>query len=487
MDGCSDIPSGPNFAEASADVSCTSFLDGSWDFFIQGLNTGDALTLMGNDIGPLPEEVTCFIYVASDSNPVQSFTIDLSGEQELFLLDTFGSLQLEACDELDCMVEVTYAYTVINTGSVDATIEKFERERDGVVLDLLNSVELTVVSPGNTASSSETEFVNYCLDAVYYTVVTVEAVPETGGLICPATAEYEFEVNVGCRVDVDITCVNADGTACTDIVSPDGSCTSGGPVETLTFTYNPASCEEGFPTHSQPNPFCQDLESIPDGPVTLVCSADPEGDTLVVAPSIVSPGDSITITRPDGGPLPAQVYCSINDGANGGATVFQEFSFFTTNGDDGAELDAKDQFGSLSLVSCSDGDGIILDCLQILQYTYTITNVGPNDMDLSQLERTRNNLTASLLDSLSVTNLKPGDVTQVRESEIVDVCEENDFSTFVSVEANPENGLVCFDEDEYFFEINPPCSLEVSFLPFYCLFNMTLLSLTFQSNTAQYP
>jgi hypothetical protein len=160
--------------------------------------------LSGNDGGPLPREVTCFIFVASSSSPVQTFTIDLSGEQGLFLLDTFGSFQLEACDELDCMVEVTYEYTVINTGGVEATIEKFEREREGDILDLTGEVP-AIVSPGSTISASETEIVNYCLDAVYFTEVTVEAVPESGGLICPATADYQFAVTVSCRVDVQVS------------------------------------------------------------------------------------------------------------------------------------------------------------------------------------------------------------------------------------------------------------------------------------------
>ena len=474
-------------------------MDGTWDFFLQDLTVGDTITLNGNNGGSLPGEVTCFIFTQSDANPVQTFSIDLSGDQDLFLLDTFGSFQLEACDESDCMVEVMYEYTVVNTGGVDATVEKFEREREGDILDLLDGLPTTVVAPGSTTSASETEVVNYCLDAVYYTVVSVEAVPESGGLICPATADYEFEVNVGCRVDVEvstfcellflsvlvtaykktlthvfsffsaslrfqISCVDENGNPCTDIVSPDGTCRQeyDGPVNLLQFIYNPSSCEEGFPTHSQPNPFCQDIADLPDGPVTIVCTAAPNGNSLFITPTTVSPGDALTITQPEGGPLPDQIYCVITGESSESANVYQDFSFYTSNGNDGATLEVKDQFGSLILDACINADGEGVDCIELVTYTYEISNVGPNDMDLSELERTHNNVTESLVHLLPVMNLRPGDVTQVTETVEVDICKEADFTTYVSVEANPENGLVCFDEDEYLFEINPPCTLSVS-------------------------
>jgi len=441
-----------------------STVDGTWDFFVQGITIGDTVTLNSNrGTNGLPEIVTCMIFTSENSEQAQEFVINLSADDELYLQDSFGSFQLEACNMMDCMVEVAYEYTVVNTGNTIANVTSFVRERDGDILDLLASglLEPTLIGPGSSGSASETELINYCQDSVYFTKVDVDAIPPTG-LSCPASATYEFEVMVGCRVDVDITCVSEFGVECQSIESPEGTCGVAGAIDVLQFVYIPTTCEDSVASHNQPNSFCEDLEAIPDGETVVVnCFSDVDGSSLIIDRDNVNPGDGITITSPSGGNLPDKIKCTIGTETNEpeSASIYQQSTFFTTNGDDGAPLKVKDQFGSLELVSCTDEDGSGVNCIQVVQYIYDINNAGVNDMNLNDLERTRNNDTISLIDLVGVTNLKPGESVQVRESDIIDICEASTFETQVSVNANPQNGISCFDEDTYTFEITPPCEL----------------------------
>ena len=438
-----------------------SMVDGTWDFFVQGITVGDTVTLNANrGSNGLPESVTCMLFTAGSDVPDQMFTMNLSSDDELYLQDTFGSFQLEACDVMDCMIEVTYAYTVVNTGQTDATVTTFTRERDDEILDLLAAgmLDPVIIAPGSTGSAEEKELVNYCKDAVYFTKVDVDAVPPTG-LSCPATANYEFAISVGCRVDVDIICTNEFGVACDAIETPEGTCGLEGSIEVLRFKYSPSTCADSVNTHTQPI-ACEDLLPIPDNASVVIECTSADGVALSTEPTPVSPDSFVTITTTsaDAPALPAAVLCWVKDSAGEG--VYQEFSFYTTNGDDGNSLRVKDQFGSLELVSCINAAGNGPDCIQVVQYSYQITNVGVNDMALEDLERTRNNVTETLTSILDTTNLKPGEVTQAYESAFIDVCEAATFDTYVAVNADPENGISCFDEDQYTFEITPPCSID---------------------------
>jgi len=117
-----------------------STVDGTWDFFVQGITIGDTVTLNSNrGTNGLPEIVTCMIFTSENSEQAQEFVINLSADDELYLQDSFGSFQLEACNMMDCMVEVAYEYTVVNTGNTIANVTSFVRERDGDILDLLAS------------------------------------------------------------------------------------------------------------------------------------------------------------------------------------------------------------------------------------------------------------------------------------------------------------------------------------------------------------
>jgi hypothetical protein len=411
--------------------------------FSENVVEGGEITI-NNDGLNLPDQISCSLF-GINGNILQTLAINTSGQEDLFLKDKYGSLTLEACDDQDCIVDITYSYLVENVGAVEMIVTEFFRERDGERLDLLGGLDPTV-AVGGTSTATETESVDTCVSADHYTTVKVMAEPP-GGVGCSATADYFFEINDGCRIVVEIECMAPDGTECTDLVPPTGSCHAGGPVTELKFRYVDCTCEESM--NNQEGTACSDLSLFHPGAVNVACVGGDGGPTLHVSPENVMPRETLVLTDPDDSPLPDEVVCTITDGT----TTIQEFTFFT---DPGKSLNLDNKFGSFELVSCSDETGVGLDCEVLLSYTYDIFNIGTGDMSLEHLNRTRNNVTDSLFDLLEVTNLISGQETSLTEKELTNICVQQLYKTTVSVDAEPENGVICDDDDVYTFTINQP-------------------------------
>jgi hypothetical protein len=448
LTGCEDFAPLP---EAGSTVRVTCLDVDSKLLFSENVVEGDDVVMSGTD--SLPGEVTCSVF-ATDGTVLQKFMINTSGQVDLFLKDKFGSLELLACDDKDCVLDLTYTYTVFNTGSVSVTVTKFESERDGETSNLLLGLEPTEIPAGSSSSQRETDAIDICVDAALTTIVKVEAFPPSGP-ICPAEADYTFTTAVGCRVDVQIDCMAEDGTECNELVAP--QCSQSGMTDVI-FQYVDSTCAESAASNTQPEATCTDVVGLPAGEVSISCSSVADGTDLTVEPSTIGLGDEVVISSSDGSLIPAEVHCVISDPTSGGATVYQEFSFFTQ----GAELNLKDKFGSLELERCQDETGSYQACEVLLWYTYDLSNVGTNNMHITSLVRTRDGATESLLDLLDMTNLQPGDEITLTEKEVVDLCQDEFYITEVSVEAEPPNGLTCFDEAEYNFTVQVGCKVDVT-------------------------
>ena len=424
---------------------------------------------------------TCTLYNAQQE--LQHLTIDLSRDQPISILDSFGSFQVESCNGFDCSEELTYTYTIFNSGSVIATITSLQRiwsSNDGDnTEDLLNVLEDQELTPaGGIVTIEESEIINLCQDQEYLTKVQVIAESPLGD-ICPAEGDYFFETTVACQVDVDIMCMTRDGVDCSAIQSPPGMCSLEEDITVLRFRFLPDSCDETAPTHTQTEVTCEDFGNIPkDGTVALSCVSDDAGRTpLQLSQAEVITGDSFEMTTSDGSPLPASVLCNINSHQSGGATVFQQFTFFTSNGVDGNDLSLKDRFGSFELEACSNDAGESYDCIQTIQYTYAFQNIGTNDMNITQLQRMINNSTQDFHGSLNDFTLSPGEGVEVMEEDHIDICLQQEYRTEMFAEANSPSGMTCVGQDTYEFGVNPPCDLAVStfYLPCNLLFMTTNL------------
>ena len=54
--------------------------------------------------------------LSTDGSRKQTVQINTSGNEDLILMDIYGSLQLESCDDKQCNVPVTFTYLIKNIG-----------------------------------------------------------------------------------------------------------------------------------------------------------------------------------------------------------------------------------------------------------------------------------------------------------------------------------------------------------------------------------
>lgn len=167
-------------------------MEGGDDIYENGnVRVGSEFTVEGKNGGKLPDSFSCSI--ANEDGVLQTVTINTSGDEDLYLKNQFGSLQVESCDNQDCTVDVTYKYTVTNTGNTDLTITELDRERDGQKLDLIDELGKLNLRPGQSTSAPEKDTVDICVDGTYVTTAEVEGDSPAGATVSD-TDDYEFEV-----------------------------------------------------------------------------------------------------------------------------------------------------------------------------------------------------------------------------------------------------------------------------------------------------
>jgi hypothetical protein len=141
---------------------------------------GSQITLGGRD--DLTTQVSCTIK-DNKGNRIQVVAIGTSRNDDLFLKDIFGSLQLETCNSLDCLVDVSYYYTIKNGGETDLEIVEVERSREGITDNLVTRLPDTSLRPQEQTDVRETDVIDVCVEAEIITVVTADGEPPCGYLV----------------------------------------------------------------------------------------------------------------------------------------------------------------------------------------------------------------------------------------------------------------------------------------------------------------
>jgi hypothetical protein len=155
---------------------------------------GEGIFVLSTDTSEgLPAYISCSLTTDGGAD-IQKVAFDISGRDELYLQNSFGSLRLEACDELDCHLKVSYAYSVENAGYVEVSVNSLDRARKGNTQVLLPILGPSLIAPGSTVIASESETINICSNQVYSTTIYVEAVPPTGST-CVTSARFQFETS----------------------------------------------------------------------------------------------------------------------------------------------------------------------------------------------------------------------------------------------------------------------------------------------------
>ena len=235
----------------------------------------------------------------------------------------------------------------------------------------------------------------------------------------------------------------SDGRPCVEIEEPDTLvCSDGGPLQVVAFSYQNCVCDETANNQGDAT-FCLDFSPPVEETVRVTCVSP--GTTVIVSPESVPPGGIFSVTAAGEGPLPLTIDCSIfsSDG-----TELQQVVIDTSGS---VDLQLGDKFGALQLESCDD-----LTCKELLCYSIAIANVGDVPMDVTVIDFTLNDITASILDLLEGNPTIPVDATvTVEEKIVVDICQGQEYCASVNVEASPPNGEICQDDDELKFDVNP--------------------------------
>ena len=449
---CSDFGTGPP-TDNQVRITCS---DGSVVLADSLVLPNGPFVVTGANGGTLPTAMSCMISTA-DGSSGQDLEINASGSVDFYLKDIFGSLEVESCTDNvgetnDCIEEITYTYTLENIGTNSMNVTLVERTSNGVTTDLLSLVPDTDLAVGESTMFTENQVIDLCLDATYETSVRVEADPPAGAP-CFDTDAYVFETTVSCRVDVEVSCVGANGVECQSLEEPDGQCSDGDMLTILQMRYIGGGC--GQSSNTQNSIFtCEDFSGGPaaTGDCVISCTG-PGGVNLFMG--TVSVGNDIFLMTMAPPELPESATCEMT---STGGDLLQRFTFDPSGG---TELTLKDVFGSLELESCTDVVGETETCFMDVTYTYDLINVGTNNMDVTLVQRTRNGATVNLLPQVPDTDLAPGEQTGVVETETIDLCVPNTFETVVRAEANPPAGVPCFDEDVYAFTIEVVCDVDV--------------------------
>lgn len=175
-DTCRDFNGGPS-SSGKARIRCD---DGGGNvLYDDDVRVGEEITVSGNNGGDLPTTLSCEVF-DSENDVLQTITLNTGGNADLYLKDSFGSLELTACDDRDCTVPITYNYQIMNTGDTDLTVTELDIERDGVTEDLISLVPDRELSPGESTTAEEMDVIDVCVDQTVITIGVVEGVSPDG-------------------------------------------------------------------------------------------------------------------------------------------------------------------------------------------------------------------------------------------------------------------------------------------------------------------
>lgn len=141
----------------------------------------------------------------------------------------------------------------------------------------------------------------------------------------------------------------------TCITPPVNQCATGELHKTVSFVYKYSTCAQEDNEQGDAS-SCEDAET---------CAITPESTVDINCGNLFSrtvmEGNEVTISAPDGAILPKDNTCMI------GASGVDVCQTVTINTSGNVDLQLKDRFGSLELVSCDDND-----CFTDVTYTCTI-------------------------------------------------------------------------------------------------------------------
>jgi hypothetical protein len=163
----------------------------------------------------------------------------------------------------------------------------------------------------------------------------------------------------------------------------------------------------------------------------------------------IKEGSEITISAPDGAILPEDITCMIGPS---GRDVCQTVTINTSGNID---LQLKDRFRSLELMSCDENN-----CFTDVTYVYNLHNIGQSDITITKADtKFKDNAPESILDQFLNLVLAPNETTSVTDTQMIDICITTNCVVVLEVDANIPFKNVWVDMDTYTLTTNLPPTL----------------------------
>ncbi len=423
--------------ETLVDVYCVDYATNSHMTVTPSPLNDNTFTVTKPDNSFLPDKLRCM--VTSGGRVHQDNIIDTSGKVDLELRDQFGSLTLVSCQDTTCLETMNFNITMDNIGDSPMNLNEFTYTFNGQTGNLLPNVFPNYLPPGNSTWIVKQEQINVCrpTSEQYRVEVDVQASPPNGEY-CIDKDVYVVEVGPTierprrtpsptfrptaaptplptpppvCKVDVEIVCTTTNEKVCEEIRPPSNLlCTEKDQMTSVTFTYNGQPCSTTGNEQGGAAVCIDYFPPLPPGSdINVYCIDYVTNATMTVTPGLIN-DNTFTVTRPDNGLLPDKLRCIVTSGG----TVYQD-NVIDTSGE--VNLELRDQFGSLTLVSCDDRT-----CLQTMDFNITTNNIGDSPMNMDNFTYTFNGNTENLLPNVFPNYLPPGSITWVIKQEQINVC-----------------------------------------------------------------
>ena len=257
-----------------------------------------------------------------------------------------------------------------------------------------------------------------------------------------------------CDVEVSLECTASDGSLCDDLPPVDSVCGTS-QLSIVQFRLNAG--RRCIPNSNSQDAFCLDCANVTStGPFMVLCKDSSNGKNLTVVPSTIEQGEIFTVSSSAvSGTLPDSIDCIYIDEDN----VKIQQNIIETSGD--TSLNLKERFGAFTLMSCDSGPpggSGVKTCLETLSYEVEISNVGPVELEIKDLDFTiGDGVTTTFLGDLDSPILGPGGSTSLAVLLFLDRCVEKEICAEIKVEAMPTSGSSrqCEDVDKYCLQTSP--------------------------------
>jgi len=406
--------------------------------------SGDKFTVFGSgNASPLPETIRCSIK-DMDGKDLQRNLIQTPGP--LHLKEKYGSLQVQMCDDQDCLHTATMTYTLHNEGTNSMTIISVTRELTGEdPEDLVSKLSSNPLDVGERSNTTESFELDICQTSKIVAKIDVDAQPDDGPE-CDGYSSYIIEINPICALDVTLTCTEDDtDNPCDELRSiEDAPCNCGSECATeLSFVYTGQPCDL-----TGAGAFIDECETMPQPrPGTIAVLVTSLTGTLFYS-EIITEGDLITLGTGQSC-LPNSFIVEIADPGNPN-TVYETMSFRTECGTDGMRLSSS--HGPLDFVGFVCENGRNEFCFTDVTVSACAINEGTiaSTITIASIELDGNSIASAGSQSLDA-----GQVTCFEETIPLLLCGDPSYTIQTKVTADDTSGIGCESETALSLSLEP--------------------------------